>query len=306
MEFIRYPRFPVPRIDGGYVRIYEPGPDTYLGPDTESFRHGARYSEWIANDFSVMRDGGKWILTGITHPRPKGFVSAYEHGPDTHEAEYQLFRAEAEGTFASLMRPGSFTDCEKILWPCQRPDEKPECHAPHLLKRGSTYGVIYGPEVMRLAETDDWKRWSIRRLFSCDMPSARDPFLFEEDGVYRLIYTMGGAIRYRESTDLAHFSEERILQEKLLLLGEPESPVLFRRRGIYYLAWSIYDGRNGSYDERAFVFAGRTLDELRRAAPVTLLRGHAPEFVFEGDDSYILSVFYPENGVSAARLAWDG
>ena len=86
--------------------------------------------------------------------------------------------------------------------------------------------------------------------------------------------------------------------------AESESPFLWKKDGIYYLIWSIYDSRNGCYDERAFVFAADTLDGLKGVAPLTILPGHAPEIVQGADVDYILSVFYPENGVSAARLRW--
>ena len=48
----------------------------------------------------------------------------------------------------------------------------------------------------------------------------------------------------------------------------------------------------------------RASEYVRVYAPLTVLDAHAAEVVRDGDDYYLLSVFYPENGVSAARLAF--
>ncbi len=49
----------IPEIDGEYVHIYKPKGDVYNGVDTESFKKGAYYEEWIPNDFSVLKDGNE-------------------------------------------------------------------------------------------------------------------------------------------------------------------------------------------------------------------------------------------------------
>ncbi len=81
-----------------------------------------------------------------------------------------------------------------------------------------------------------------------------------------------------------------------------ESPFLMKRGEYYYLLWCIYDGRNGAYDSRTFVYAAKDIRELGQHAPITMLDAHAPEIAFDGEDYYLLSVFYPENGISAAKL----
>lgn len=45
-------RIPIPFRASEYVRIYTPLPDIYNGVDTEHFRSGMRYKDWITNDFS--------------------------------------------------------------------------------------------------------------------------------------------------------------------------------------------------------------------------------------------------------------
>ena len=78
-----------------------------------------------------------------------------------------------------------------------------------------------------------------------------------------------------------------------------------KRHGMYYLFWSICDGRCGCYDWRTFVFGGKTFDKIDLHAPLTMLRGHAVEIVQDnaGTD-YLLSVYYPNNGISAVKLKW--
>lgn len=64
-------------------------------------------------------------------------------------------------------------------------------------------------------------------------------------------------------------------------------------------------GRNGCYDYRTFVFASETIDGFGKSAPITMLNAHAPEFVCDANgDWYMLSVFYPENGISAFKIKW--
>ena len=298
---------PVPAFDGDYVRIYTPKPDVYRGVDTEHFKSGEYYSEWITNDFSVLRDGKTWHIVGITHPKVPGFVSSFEYEGDIHEAEFQLFYANAAAdSFASLYRPDSFCDVKKILYPHERPEEGREIWAPQLMKLGGKYSVIYSPQRIRMAESEDFTEWQTRTLFECKSPVARDPFVYFEDGTYYIIYTEEKQLKYRTTTDFLTFSAEAVLQESLFADTETESPFLMKRDGFYYLFWSAWNGKNGAYDERTFVFAAESLEGLRNTAPITMLRAHAPEIVTDNDGTaYLLSVFYPENGISAVRLSWQ-
>ena len=298
-------RIPVPVQTGEWVHIYKPQPDVYLGLDTENFRHGSRYETWITNDFSIIRDDGMWRMVGITHPKPPAFVDAFNYEAGVHEAEFQLFHATAVGgDFAEVFREGAFCDQKKLLYPAERPGDGRELWAPHLMKREGKYHIIYSPHIMRRAVSEDLKSWQILPMFTCDSGAARDPYLYEEDGTFYCIYTESRQLLCRTSEDLVDWSAPFVLQ-KSMFNCENESPCFVKRDGWYYLFWSSYDGRNGCYDHRTFVFAGRTMAELYDSAPITMLRGHAPEVIESGGAWYFLSVFYPENGISAIKLNWE-
>ena len=142
-------------------------------------------------------------------------------------------------------------------------------------------------------------------LFECEYPYARDPFIYVEDNIYYCIYTDDACIKYRTSTDMLNWSEEKILQRKFLHAAETESPFLMKKGDMYYLFWSICDGRCGAYDWRTFVFAAKDFEKLDLYAPITMLKGHAVEIVQDdcGND-YLLSAYYPQNGISAIKLKW--
>ena len=295
---------PTPRRTGEYVNIYRPSADIYRGIKTDGFVPNEKYENWICNDFSVLYDNGEWHIVGITHPKPSGFTNAFDYdSKNIHEAEYQLFhcRASAE-RFSELMYPESFTDCEKLLYPADRPGERPEIWAPHLMKRDGRFEVIYSPGSMRSASTEDFVNFSRRVLFECDFAFARDPYIFGEDGSYYFIYCDRKGLSMRVSRDMENWSEPEPLMRELFPNASTESPFLMKRGEYYYLLWCIYDGRNGSYDNRTFVYAAKSIRELGKYAPIAMLDAHAPEIVFDGEDYYLLSVFYPENGVSAAKL----
>ena len=299
-------KIPYPVIDGEYVKIYTPSGDTYRGPDTKSFRNGKYYSEWLVNDFSVMKEGDGWHMVGITHPKPADFNGPFDSGKDVHEAEYQLFHASAVGeSFARIFSENSFSDREKILYPSERKGEQNEIWAPHLMKLDDKNAVLYSPGVMRLAKSEDFENWESRVLFAGGNPVARDPYVYSENGIHYVVYTEGAELKYRTTADFVTFSEEKILLGDKFSGAQLESPFLLEKDGMYYLFVCIWDGKNGDYDERTFVYASETIDGFDSGAPVTMLRAHAPEIVKDTDGVYyILSVFYPENGISAAKLAW--
>lgn len=296
----------VPQICSDYKNIYVPKPCIYNGENTKSFKKGEKYDKWITNDFSIIREGEYFHMVGITHPAVPGFVNSYEHAGDIHEAEFQLFHACAKAkSFSDIFYEDSFTECEKILYPAQRKGEGNEIWAPALIKRGESFSIIYSPKKIRMAESTDFKSFKIRELFECKSTVARDPFVYEENGVYYIIYTEEKLLKYRLTTDFTTFSEEKILQESLFADTETESPFLLKKDEIYYLFWSVYNGKNGSYDERTMVFAAESVEGLKNTAPITMLQAHAPEILCDDNgDYYILSAFYPNNGVSAARLVW--
>ena len=104
---------------------------------------------------------------------------------------------------------------------------------------------------------------------------------------------------------MTEWSDEIIMQTMPFATGSIESPFFMKKDDIYYLFWSIFDDTNGCYDNRTFVFASETIDGFNEKAPLTILKAHAPEIVCDGNgEYYLLSVFYPNNGISAVKLKW--
>lgn len=305
-------RIPAPRLNGEYVTIYHPQGDVYQGRETTHFTPGTHYETWVANDFSLIKHHDSYHMVGITHPKPPQFTDEFNPGEgNCHEAEEVLFHATAKGsTFADLLKDGAFTDQTKLLYPQERPDEIPFIHAPHLTKAPSGHiRMIYGPKYIRLAETDDFVNFERRVLFT-DHATARDPFLFEENGIFTVIYAVENRVDYRQSTDLVHFTEARTLQVNPFgnengILAASESPFLFKHDGFYYLMWAIYDGRLGVYDHRTFIFGARTLEGLANSAPLTMLPAHAGEIYEDESGIYLLSAYHPQNGISAVELKFE-
>lgn len=132
-----------------------------------------------------------------------------------------------------------------------------------------------------------------------------DPYVFYEDGIYTMVYVTEN-LYYRTSSDLLHWSDERLFQANpFCSSASQESPCLFKKHGRYYLTWCIYDGQNGCYDNRTYVFAANSLTEFSGKTPIAMLKGHAPEIVSENGQDYILSVYYPENGLNIAKIQWE-
>jgi hypothetical protein len=304
-------RIPFPVICGDFITIYRPDADIYRGADTLYFKENTYYENWTVNDFSIINDNGHWHILGITHPTPPGFTDEYKPVLQIHDAEHMLFHAQATGkTMAEVMSDGKFTDCPKILYPKERPDEIPECHAPHILSDGAGgFNIFYGPQYMRLAFTRDFCTFERRTLFADDV-SARDPFVFEENGLYYIIYAVQNRVDYRTTRNFTDFSEPVTLQVNPFRSENgtaacSESPIVFKRKGFYYLMWSIWDERAGVYDHRAFLFGARSFEGLADTAPLTMLPAHAGEIYSDESGDYLLSVFYPENGINVARIAWE-
>ena len=300
-------RIPCPRVVGDFVKIYSPEKDIYNGIDTNSFKNGCEYDEWITNDFSPLKIGDTWHIVGITHPRPKSYIDDYNYSPlDIHEAEYQLFHCKATGkTFGELLYKNSFSDCQKILYPSERPGETPEIWAPHMMYHDNKVKIIYSPKKMRVAETEDFEHFTVGKyLFEAQNFSARDPYVFLDGDTYYCFYAIENRTEYRTSKDFKSWSEPVVLQVNPWSNASNESPFIMKRGGYYYLLWCICDGRCGCYDNRTFVFAAETIDGLKNTAPIAILPAHAPEIITDESGSYLLSVYYPENGISAARLEW--
>jgi len=295
----------VPRIVGDYRRIYTPRADVYKGVDTPSFRSGQRYDEWITIDFTFFKGrDGRWHAIGITHPRPPGFRNAFDYTGDVHEAENQLFHCVYEGTLAELYASGCMTEWDKLLYPQERPGEPEPCWAPCAVETDTGCHLLYAPTPMRLAVSEDYRLWTPQGGLFEGPGHMRDPFVVQENGRYVMIYVTDD-LCYRTSPDLRHWDEERLFQSNPVpFASAQESPIVLKRDGLYYLLWCVYDGTNGCYDNRTFVFASPDLYGFQGLNPVATLPAHAPEIVSEDGVDYIVSVFYPENGLNIAKLAW--
>lgn len=299
---------PVPVLSGEYVHIYQPQGQVYRSCDHPLFKSGDYCENWVSNDFTIINDGEKWHMIGITGPRlPKEiYRDEFDRTPGlAHGPELQLFHAVAEGeTFSEVFSDKSFKDCGNILSSCDRPTERPEIWAPYLVKRDDGFHLVYSPQRIRQRITKDFKTWSpAPDLFVSESESARDINVYEENGISYVIYVKGKSVVYRTSEDFLHWSEEKVLYTCHFKNGDPESPFLIKNGEFYYLFWCLFDGQNGSFDNRTYVFASNTLEGLNDSAPITMLPAHAPELVKDNDGTwYLLSAYYPKNGINAVKL----
>ena len=295
--------FLIPVRSSEYRTVYRPAPD-------REAQTGTICRSWLCNDFTAVRAHGKLHLFGITHRRPEGFHSAFRYEDATvHLGENQLFHAVADLSSWKDATAGCFRDEPKVLGPDRRPGEPEGCWAPCIVRRGNRFFLFYTPGDMRVAVSGDLYQWTpLGSVFSGN-GLTRDPFVWKENGLYTMVYVEHDLL-FRTSRDLLHWSEPALFQKNPFVFLDPscvscqESPFLLRKNGIYYLFWCLYDGRNGCYDERTFVFASETLTGDWDHAPVAMLDGHATEVVRQGGRDYLLSVFYPHNGINLADLAW--
>ncbi len=290
-----------PRLAGPYVPVYRPRPDVYPGPDSEHFRTGETYADWVPNDHFLLKGpDGRWHAFGITHPEPP---PSHEN---THEAEWLSFHAAAPaGALKAHLRDGAWEDLRKILPPDERPGEIRENHAPYIVERDGLYHMIYGPNPLRLATSPDLGTWTPQGpLFDQD-GGSRDPCVMEWEGRYILVYVTGNAVFSRTSADLLTWSDSPVEVFRMTRPGDPESPVLLRHDGAFYLFWCIYDGTHGPYDHRTFVYRSDDPLDFHGREPVAELDAHAPEaFRDEDGDWFLSSAEWPYRGVSIAPLAW--
>lgn len=300
------PRYPRPVIAGQYKNIYSPQPRWYAGVDTPALINGQIYKNWIPNDFTLIADpSGHLHAFGITQPRPISFVNSYNFdSEDVHEAENQLFHVVFhQKNLWDNYCFGGVEEKEHILYPHQRPGESAACWAPCIVKKDDLYYLFYGPGNLRLAVSADLNHWTAKGVLFEGPPMTRDPYVIYEAGVYYMLYLTDKLV-YRYSTDLLSWSKPEVFQNSYGGSSHQESPCLIKRDGIYYLLWCLYDGQNGCYDNRTLVFASATLNGFQDASPIAMLDGHAAELIEQDGQWFIVSVFYPQNGLNIAPIAW--
>ena len=296
----------IPAITGEYVPVYQPAADVFPGPDSALFHRGERYESWIPNDFTVIQGPDcRWHMVGITHPAPADFRSKDQFDPATlHDGEWQLFHAvTSPGTLADVLYKDSFRDVAKLLPPDARPGERRDIYAPHILEKNGLYWMFYGPGPIRLAVSGDLYDWSLRGPLFEDHDSARDPHILPYGNGYQMTYVSQNRLLGRYSEDLEHWGAP----ETVFTMprdGVPESPFIVEKEGMFYLFWCIYDGTNGPYDNRTFVYVSKTPKTFDHADCIAELPAHAPEILRDGDQWYAFSAEWPHRGISAAPMEW--
>ena len=283
----------IPVITSEYKHVYKPAADIFPAPVSKFFKHGEMYDEWIPNDFTVITDkNNRRHMIGITHPAPAEFTTE-----SIHDGEWQLFHAVADGVTCN------YIDAAKILPPSERPNEEFNIYAPHIISHGGVYHMFYGPGPIRHAVSDNLYDWSPTAALFMDHPSDRDPHILPYKNGFRMTYVSEDKLLGRYSTDLINWSESELVFT-MPRKGVPESPFIVPYDGLYYLFWCIYDGENGAYDNRTFVYVSDTPEKFEHDGYVTELKAHAPEIVTDGGKMYIFSAEYPVRGISAAEIEW--
>lgn len=299
----------VPQIGGPYVRVYKPDQDVFPGPDSEHFKTGQTYPEWVPNDHAIVKGpDGCWHLFGITHPKPDDFNPPTYNPATVHEAEWFLFHAiSPKGKLKDHLKENTWRDAPKILAPAARPGEMREAHAPFFVRQGDVFQMVYGPLDLRQASSTDLDHWKPEGTLFSHSGSARDPNVFRYKDHYVMVYVADSSIFTRTSEDAKHWSDQPI-EILRLTHGAPESPSIVERNGQFYLFYCLYDGTdeiNGAYDYRTYVHRSENPFDIQNSTPVAELKAHAPEvFQDEDGDWFITSVEWPQRGVSIAPLVW--
>lgn len=301
----------VPRIAGPYVNVYRPLGDTYRGPDYPNLVSGRYYDTWVPNDHCFVKDRqGRWHVFGISHP-----ITSLDR---IHQGEDQLFHAMAPpGSLSEVLVEGSWADLPKVLSPPDRPGEKPQNHAPFIVKRDDDYLMIYGPRPLRYAVSNDLFAWKPMGELP-HAPEGRDPSIFYWDGKYHVLTCVGAGKRSEKNAllisstrDLIHYEDSRVLLEMQDGIA-PESPSIVPYRGSFYLFFSGWDGNwdrkelSGAYQHKTYVFRSDDPYRFEASDEITTLESHAPEILCDKFGNwYISSVEYPSRGLSLAPLVWE-
>ncbi len=287
----------IPGISGEYSHIYEPEPDVFPGPDSENLKAGQLIEDWIPNDHTFVKDPeGRWHAFGITGPET----------PKNHEAEWQAFHIVSEpGPVGDLMNREAWTEHPKVLPASERPGERKDLWAPFVVERNGLYHMFYGPCEMRRAVSEDLFEWRPRGAVFEQEGHARDPWIVDIGDLWHMVYVAGTDLYVRTSRDLKEWSADPVKVFSMPRPGSPESPMLVEYEGLYYLFWTIYDGQNGPYDNRTYVYCSDDPLDFSQSQELTMLSAHAPELINDSGQWFISSVERPRRGLSLASLVWE-
>jgi beta-fructofuranosidase len=196
------------------------------------------------------------------------------------------------------------------LPPGERPGEKPENHAPYIIKRDDLYYMVYGPTPIRYAVSEDLLKWTPRGPLG-NAPEGRDPNVLFWDETYYLVVCGVHDVRIATSKDFAEWSPH----PPILIMNQgvdPESPSLVRHNDTFYLfvcGWNgVWDRKElqGAYQHVTYVYRSDNPFKFDLQDNVTTINAHAPEVLQDKQaDWYISSVEWPHRGVSMARLVWE-
>ena len=296
-----------PRITGSYTPIYQPDADLFPGPDSLCFRAGQFYMDWIPNDHCFIKDPDcHWHLFGITHPAPPDYLPPDRYNPETiHDGEWQLFHAKSPvSPFSEILQPASWVDQPKILEPAKRPAENKNIYAPHIVHQGNQYFMFYGPGPIRLATSSDLEHWQAQGPCFNGPDSSRDPHILRLGDRYLMTYVAENQLLLRQSDNLLDWGPAKIIYQATENHA-PESPSMVFYENLYYLFWCMWDGQNGPYDDRTYVFCSDNPFDFQQCDPICMLQAHAPEIICdEKNQWYISSAEKPYRGVSLAPLSW--
>ncbi len=291
----------IPKIKSPFIPVYCPAGDYFPGPDSKHFVAGKWYPEWVPNDHTIIKGPtGCWHAFGITHPTPLG--DAY-----IHEGEWMAFHAVApKGNLKDNLSEGKWKDEQKVLVPKERMGERKELYAPFVVNKDGLYYMFYGPKEIRVAVSENLYNWKPQGTVFQGGNMVRDPCVIYNKCEYYMVYIAGKSLYLRKSKDLLNWSDKVVEIFRIQRKGVPESPVLVKYEDWFYLFWCIYDGENGMYDNRTFVFSSKNPFDFKGAEQVTAFRSHAPE-IFQDEEGqwFISSVEWPYRGVSIASLIWE-
>lgn len=292
--------YPAPFLKSDYIRIYKPGPDAFPGPGSGCFEEGGLYQDWVPNDHCILKGhDGCWHSFGITHPAPPDEVWV-------HEGEWLSFHAVSpQGNLKDHLYEGAWKDHPKILPPAERPGEIVENHAPFVVRRDDLYHMFYGPDPIRLAVSRDLYHWEPKGPVFHQEEGARDPNIMLWGDRYLMCYCSRQSVLARLSTDLIHWGEPTEIF-RMRTEGDPESPLVLERHGLFYLFWCVWDyNESEPYNDNTYVYCSPNPLEFHAAPQVAHLRAHAPEvFRDESGEWFLSSAEKPRRGVSIAPLGW--